>query len=89
MSSLNNAVQGALTEPNVANKSVVVGAELKGKTTIGTSGAPPTEIAPQLEGVVSEMGGIGTKNSFWEYSWLLRRVPCRKSIVIRKPSCFT
>lgn len=40
-----------------------VGAELNGKTAIGVSGAPPSTIAPQLEGVVDELGGLGTRTA--------------------------
>ncbi|SDJ64730.1 DUF6443 domain-containing protein [Chryseobacterium jejuense] len=41
----------------------IVGAELNGKTAIGISGAPPSTIAPQLEGVVNELGGLGTRTA--------------------------
>ncbi|WP_426477313.1 DUF6443 domain-containing protein [Chryseobacterium sp. CBSDS_008] len=42
--------------------SAVVGAELNGQTVIGISADAPTEIAPQLQGVVEMLGGAGTKN---------------------------
>jgi len=41
----------------------IVGAELNGQTAIAVSGAPPTNIAPQLEAAVEELGGIGTRTS--------------------------
>jgi RHS repeat-associated protein len=63
MESLTNAVKGASKESSFAGKSVVVGAELEGQTVIAGSGAPPTAVAPQLQGVVGEMGGIGTKTA--------------------------
>lgn len=41
----------------------IVGAELNGKTAIGISGVAPSTIAPQLEGVVNELGGLGTRTA--------------------------
>jgi hypothetical protein len=63
MSSLSNSVRATATELATSGKvpSTVVGAELNGQTMISTSGAPQSVIAPQLEGVISELGGMGTK----------------------------
>ncbi len=65
MSNLGNAVKTTANELSAGGRApaTVVGAELKGQTTIATSGAPPTSIAPQLSNVVSELGGVGTKTA--------------------------
>lgn len=65
MSSLSNSVRATATELSTSGSvpSTVVGAELNGQTMIATSGAPQSVIAPQLEGVVGELGGIGTKTA--------------------------
>jgi RHS repeat-associated protein len=65
MGELSNSVKNAASDLKASGHSpaTVVGAELNGQTTIATSGTPPTTIAPQLEGAVSELGGIGTKTA--------------------------
>ena len=45
------------------NPATVVGAELNGQTAIGTSGAPPAVIAPQLEVAAGELGGVGARSA--------------------------
>ncbi|MGL6127557.1 RHS repeat domain-containing protein, partial [Chryseobacterium artocarpi] len=63
MSKLSSEVTATASELSAGGKApaTIVGAELNGQTTIATSGVPPITIAPQLEGVVSELGGIGTR----------------------------
>ncbi|MEC3874460.1 RHS repeat-associated core domain-containing protein, partial [Chryseobacterium salviniae] len=63
MSKLSSRVTETASELSVSGKApaTIVGAELNGQTTIATSGVPPITIAPQLNGVVSELGGIGTR----------------------------
>jgi RHS repeat-associated protein len=65
MSNLSNAVRTTANELSAGGRApaTVVGAELGGQTTIATSGAPPSSIAPQLNGVVGELGGVGTKTA--------------------------
>lgn len=65
MNALSNSVKATSTELVASGKApaTVVGAELNGQTVISTSGAPQSLIAPQLEGVVNELGGIGTKTA--------------------------
>jgi hypothetical protein len=65
MGSLNNTVKSAASELSASGKApaTIVGAELNGQTAIATSGSPPSSIAPQLSGVVEELGGIGTKTA--------------------------
>lgn len=65
MGTLNNAVRATAAEMKTAGQSpaTVVGAELNGQTAIATSGAVPGTIAPKLEAVASELGGVGTKTA--------------------------
>ncbi|WP_417940954.1 DUF6443 domain-containing protein [Flavobacterium sp. RS13.1] len=65
MESLSNAVKTTASELKATGKapSVVVGAELNGQTTIASSGAPPTNVAPQLVEATAEIGGVGTKTA--------------------------
>jgi RHS repeat-associated protein len=65
ISSLSSSVKTAANELNASGRApaTVVGAELNGQTTIATSGAPPTNIASQLNSVVGELGGVGTKTA--------------------------
>ncbi|RMZ57918.1 hypothetical protein D1632_16545 [Chryseobacterium nematophagum] len=65
MSKLSSEVSATASELSARGKApaTIVGAELNGQTTIATSGAPPSVIAPQLEGAVNELGGIGTKTA--------------------------
>lgn len=65
MKSLTADVQAAASDLKSAGRSpaTVVGAELNGQTAIGTSGAPPGTIAPQLEAAAAELGGVGTKTA--------------------------
>ncbi|RNA61957.1 RHS repeat-associated core domain-containing protein [Chryseobacterium nematophagum] len=65
MSKLSSEVSATASELSATGKApaTVVGAELNGQTTIATSGAPPSVIAPQLEGAVNELRGIGTKTA--------------------------
>ncbi|WP_042722327.1 RHS repeat-associated core domain-containing protein [Flavobacterium sp. B17] len=63
MSKLSSEVSATASELSAGGKApaTIVGAELNGQTTIATSGVPPATIAPQLESVVSELGGLGTR----------------------------
>ncbi len=65
MNELTNTVKSTASEMYASKKApaAVVGAELNGQTTIGVSGAPPSTVAPQLEGVVNELGGLGTRTA--------------------------
>ncbi|WP_295230554.1 DUF6443 domain-containing protein [uncultured Chryseobacterium sp.] len=65
MNELTNAVKNTAADLKASGQApaTVVGAELNGQTVIATSGTPPTTIAPQLDGVVSELGGIGTRTA--------------------------
>ncbi|WP_228446812.1 RHS repeat-associated core domain-containing protein [Chryseobacterium sp. 3008163] len=65
MSELTNSVKSTAAEMHASKKApaAVVGAELNGQTSIGVSGAPPSIVAPQLEGVVNELGGLGTRTA--------------------------
>ncbi|WP_390456103.1 hypothetical protein [Chryseobacterium sp. Alg-005] len=65
MSELTSTVKNTASDLKASGQLpvTVVGAELNGQTVIGTSGAPPTIVAPQLEPVVSELGGLGTKTA--------------------------
>lgn len=65
MESLSNTVKTTASELKATGKapSVVVGAELEGQTAIASSGAPPTNVAPQLVEATAEMGGVGTKTA--------------------------
>jgi hypothetical protein len=65
MNSLSNSVRITANELSAGGRApaIIVGAELGGQTTISTSGAPPSIIAPQLSSVVDELGGIGTKTA--------------------------
>ncbi|PTT24578.1 hypothetical protein DBR28_18380, partial [Chryseobacterium sp. HMWF028] len=65
MSKLSSEVTATVSELSAGGKApaTIVGAELNGQTTIATSGVPPITITPQLEGVVGELGGLGTKTA--------------------------
>ena len=65
MSQLTNTVKSTVADLKAAGKApaTVVGTELNGQTVVGTSGPPPATIASQLEGVVGELGGLGTKTA--------------------------
>lgn len=65
MNSLINSVNTATSELGATGSSpaTIVGAELNWQTVIGTSGAPPTSLAPQLEAAAGELGGVGTKTA--------------------------
>jgi len=64
MNELTNAVKEKATQLNENKQFVatVSGAELNGQTVIATSGNAPSVIAPQLESVVNELGGLNTLN---------------------------
>lgn len=63
MSELTTTVKNTAADLKASGKApaMVVGAELNGQTAVASSGPPPSVIAPQLEPVVSNLGGIGTR----------------------------
>ena len=65
MNFLTNSVNAAASELGATGSSpaTIVGAELNWQTVIGTSGVPPTSLAPQLEAAAGELGGVGAKTT--------------------------
>jgi RHS repeat-associated protein len=63
MSELTTTVKNTAADLKASGKApaMVVGAELNGQTAVASSGPPPSVIAPQLEPIVSNLGGIGTR----------------------------
>ncbi|WP_449399254.1 hypothetical protein [Chryseobacterium wanjuense] len=63
MSELTNVVKNTASDLKASGQApaTIVGAELNGQTVVATSGSPPSVVAPQLEAVVGELGGLGTR----------------------------
>jgi len=69
-----------------SSPATVVGAELKGKTSIGTSGSIPGNIAPQLNSAAAKLGGVGTKTASGNTIGCCGEFRSANDLLLRNPS---